>query len=478
MASLRDTVRSNESKVSSHKDPVARSQAALDRTKKVVLRQCFSSSSSPSPKRRWSASESSHPLKRTWKEPCALPSNPESFSEEPEIERKRTRRSQESSSPFHARASPPVEEFERSPARILAGLQAQISALADSLAGSSRRRKDVSLPNLRDHSPSRRSSPPSMRLEHDRRKELDRRSSPEYRSSRFKHEELEDRFASSRRYSPKIRATSSKRQELDRRQEPRILQDRSRRTSPGSRSVRHREDSRRQEPSRRQLRQSPSCDRSRLDRRTEPCRRFASDRRSSSEGFSPRDRRQEPGRRIETDRRQEPSRRKEPDRRSSPTRRSSVDSDLDMDRHASSSRCSLSRRSPSRRSPRKSSPPGSRSSKRHSSEEGHGASEEGLPRDSSVSSYKRLTDLLLQEFGDSLSAVAPPSPPSLFSTAKTTKMSSVVKMKPTVSMKKALRALMIGGGLRRRRGRPSFLSHLPSLRERWESGMSQGSLWV
>ncbi|XP_064100883.1 serine/arginine repetitive matrix protein 1-like [Macrobrachium nipponense] len=303
-----NAVRSNECKVRSYKDPVARSQAALDRAKKEVLRQCFLSSSSPSAKRRWSASESSRPLKRTWKEPCALPSSPESFSEEPEIECKRTRRSQGSSSPFRARASTPAEEFERSPARILAGLQAQISALANSLAESSHRRKDISLPvkkskkDSADFSPNvervqeprsrasfikeRLSRSPSRRSSHaSRRKDLDRRSSPEYRSPNR---------------SPKTRSSSCKRQEFDKYQDSRSVQDRSRRSLPGSCSPLHRrtetsrrfspdfvsspeirspsvklrEDSRRKEPSKRQTRLSPPCERTRSDRQSVPRKRI------------------------------------------------------------------------------------------------------------------------------------------------------------------------------------------------------------
>ncbi|XP_064106828.1 uncharacterized protein LOC135215806 [Macrobrachium nipponense] len=57
-----------------------------------------------------------------------------------------------------------------------------------------------------------------------------------------------------------------------------------------------------------------------------------------------------------------------------------------------------------------------------------------------LSDYKALAALLLQEFGNSLSPAAPPSPRSLFTSAKTSKSSSFLKMRPTISMKKALQS--------------------------------------
>ncbi|XP_064098645.1 serine/arginine repetitive matrix protein 2-like [Macrobrachium nipponense] len=517
-------VRSNESKVGSYKgksesesdkcsvpsaveDPVARSQSALDRANKEVLKQCFSSSSSPSPNSVDGAASKNQ--RSSVREPGEL-KDPLLLS-------------------TLGLLLLPTEDSRDRQQCILAGLQAQISALANSLTGSSHRRKDISLPvkkskkDSADFSPNagkvqeprsrasfikeRLSRSPSRRSPHaSRRKDLDRRSSPELRSPSFR----EDRHR-----SPKTRSSSCKRQEFDKNKESRSVQDRSRRSSPGCRSPLHkrtetsrhfspdfvsspeirspsakiREDSRRKEPSKRQTRLSPSCERTRSDRHSVPRKRFASDRRSSSEDFSLCDRRQEPDKRVgldkrqgpdkrlELDRRLEPSRRKFPDRRSPHIRSPSVVSDKDLDRRASSSRRSFSRGSPSRRSPYRRAPsrrspsrrsPGRRSPSRRSpnrrsppsraapfpvgvllaadrpnvfrSEEGTGASVEDLPKDSSGSCYKRLTELLLQEFGESLSAVAPPSPPSLFSTAKTSKTSSVVKMKPTVSMKKALKS--------------------------------------
>ncbi|XP_064098202.1 AP-3 complex subunit delta-1-like [Macrobrachium nipponense] len=59
-----------------------------------------------------------------------------------------------------------------------------------------------------------------------------------------------------------------------------------------------------------------------------------------------------------------------------------------------------------------------------------------------LSSYKVLTALLLEEYEDALTpAAAPPPPRSLFSSAKAKKSSSFLRMKPTISMKRALQSL-------------------------------------
>ncbi|XP_064094816.1 serine/arginine repetitive matrix protein 1-like [Macrobrachium nipponense] len=118
------------------------------------------------------------PLKRTWKAPFSpLASSPEDFPEETSLEVKRPRRScDRPSSPAPRSAAASEEDPVDSPTRVLAGLQAQISSLADSLASRSRRRKDISLPvkrsrrfSSKDRSPRRLRSPSYVEVSAERR---------------------------------------------------------------------------------------------------------------------------------------------------------------------------------------------------------------------------------------------------------------------------------------------------------------------
>ncbi|XP_064078543.1 serine/arginine repetitive matrix protein 1-like [Macrobrachium nipponense] len=521
-------------------DPEERSQAASDRIKEI-LRQCFSSSSSPSPKRGLNSPDASRPLKRAWKAPCSpLASSPDVFPEEPSPDVKRPRRSRDCSSTRTPLSASSNEEPAKSPTSVLAGLQVQISALADSLASRSRRRKDVSLPVKRSRRPSSDTRSPRCKLSSlkaadssDRGVSREWLPSPGCLSSSSRRqvsgrrsfagdESSPDRLPSSgKRSSPVKLSSSSVRPSLDRRslqsrhrsstpsrrsspykhQEPRRRLSPGRRSSPGSRSPfdRHQEPRRRLSPVRRP---SPS-------RRQEPRRRLSPGRRSSPNSRSPLNRHQEPrrhrspgrrsslGRRSSPDsrsplvRHQEPHKRSTPSRRSDPNNRSPRDRCPDSrrgspprkrpasgfdsprsrsqdspsfkissnskresslrqfrpDRHSSVSSCRspVERTSPVRRHASVGHPSPDKTASyskdpRSPVQEDQDGSDDEANKTAAVSSYKKLTELLLQEFGDSLSPTAPPSPHSLFSKSKATKGSSCVRMKPTLSMKKALRS--------------------------------------
>ncbi|XP_064100711.1 serine/arginine repetitive matrix protein 1-like [Macrobrachium nipponense] len=425
------------------------------------------------------------------------------------------------------------EEPVKSPTSVLAWLQAQISALADSLASSSRRRKDVSLPVKKSRRPSsdvrsplrRHSSPivadsaergvsreslpsPGCLSSLSRRQAAGRRSlagdysSPDRlrssgrRTSPVKHSSWSARPALDRRSLQERHRSSTppRRSSPNRRQEPRRRHSPGRRSSPGSHSPldRHQEPSRRLSPVRRS---SPN-------RRQEPRRRLSPGecsspgRRSSPDSRSPLDRRQEPRKRPTPSRRSAPSsrspcdRRHESRRRSPPCKRPSSGYGSPLGRSQDPQgrpyherRSSSERRSPSykisstskRESSHRQSRPDRHSSvstyrspddlaspvRRHASfrrpspdktassskdpprsplQEDQDGSDEESNKTAAISSYKKLTELLLQEFEDYLSPAAPPSPHSLFSTSKATKGSSCVRMKPILSMKKILRS--------------------------------------
>ncbi|XP_064115092.1 serine/arginine repetitive matrix protein 1-like [Macrobrachium nipponense] len=141
------------------------SQTARDRYRKSILRECFSSSGSPSPKRGWKDTKLSHPLKRNWKEP-ELNSSPERFSEEAPSVVKRARKEltpwavRESLAPSRF-PSPALDEEESSTRKILINMQEQLASLVGVLSKEPSRRKDDKLPvkRSRHRSPVRSNKP-------------------------------------------------------------------------------------------------------------------------------------------------------------------------------------------------------------------------------------------------------------------------------------------------------------------------------
>ncbi|XP_064117095.1 serine/arginine repetitive matrix protein 1-like [Macrobrachium nipponense] len=411
---------------------VVSTQTAMDRHRKGILRKCFSSSDSASPRRGWSSAEESRPLKRSWKAPSSvLDSSPECFPEESPFDRKRARRAPDSpvsltalhSSPKPLSPSPEGDQ-EKSTKWILVDLQEQLSTLRGALVKDPPRKKDIALPIKRSKLPPRK-----------RRASRDRSPSP--RSSR--------RLSPVRRSSPVSRASSSKQAPLDRCSPP------CRRSSPARRSS----PSRRLSPGRRD---SPGR-RSTPGRRPSPHKRSSPDRRASPRRRSSLGRRSSPARRSPSNRRFSPDRRNSPDRRFTPDRCASPHKSSSPDRRASPRRCSSLNRSasPTRRpSPYRRSVTSRRVSRGslagevassherlrvNTEEDLEDVSEEEVPRAAGLSDYNILAALLVQEFGDSLSPAAPPSPRSLFSSTKASKGSSCLKMHPTISMKKALQGV-------------------------------------
>ncbi|XP_066953343.1 serine/arginine repetitive matrix protein 1-like [Macrobrachium rosenbergii] len=318
--------------------------------------------------------------------------SPERFPESSPVVKKRARRSPSSSS-----------GVQESTKQILVGLQAQLSALAGSLTKSSSRRKDVSLPiksSKKHPSPSRPSS--SVK-----RPSVCRRSSPELASPARIPSLL-------RRSSPVKRPSSSRRSSLRRRSSP-CRRFSSRRSSS--------EDS--ASPTRRSLhrrRSSPVRERLSPDKRSSHFKPRTSEHRSASPAKLPSgSRRLSPSRSSLLDRSSSPVRRQTSSRRLSPDRRSSVVRSSSPSRRSSPVKCPSS----SKRSP----PPAGLEV----------LSEDESPKDVSISDYKRLAALLVQEFGESLKPASPPSPGSMLSSTKTSRSSSMVKMRLTISMKKAFK---------------------------------------
>lgn len=151
------------------------------------------------------------------------------------------------------------------------------------------------------------------------------------------------------------------------------------------------------------------------------------------------------------DRTPSPVRRPSGVRRHSPGRRSL------LDRSASPSRLA----SPDRRSSsfKPSSPPAALEE----------VSEEDSPKDAGVSDYKRLASVLIQEFGDSLCHAAPPSPGSLWDSTKSTRPSSFVKMRPTISMRKAFKG--VGEWMQSKKDASKTVFSFPPLKLLGKSGM-------
>ncbi|XP_064090887.1 serine/arginine repetitive matrix protein 1-like isoform X1 [Macrobrachium nipponense] len=172
------------------------SQAAKDRARARILKDCFLSSEASSPRKGWSSRKDSRPLKRSFREEDASrPFSRDAFRSSPEsfdafLPQKRTRTSSEDDSverPSRSReravafpvrrkkASPrpssshrisPSPEKETSPTKkILLGMQRQLASfIAEREAEPRRRRKDSRLPIKRSKqspSPSPRSSPSS-----------------------------------------------------------------------------------------------------------------------------------------------------------------------------------------------------------------------------------------------------------------------------------------------------------------------------
>ncbi|XP_064097108.1 serine/arginine repetitive matrix protein 5-like [Macrobrachium nipponense] len=142
------------------------SQTARDRYRKSVLRECFSSSGSPSPKRGWKESNLSRRLKRNWKEP-EFNSSPERFSEEdaPSVIKKARKELdpwtvREPRAPSRS-PSPASNEEESSTRKILLNMQEQLASLVGVLSKEPTRRKDDRLPVKRSRyrSPVRRNKP-------------------------------------------------------------------------------------------------------------------------------------------------------------------------------------------------------------------------------------------------------------------------------------------------------------------------------
>ncbi|XP_064117674.1 serine/arginine repetitive matrix protein 1-like [Macrobrachium nipponense] len=199
----------------------------MDRHRKGILRKCFSSSDSASPRRGWSSAEESRPLKRAWKAPSSmLDSSLERFPEESPVDRKRARRAPVSPASCSAHPSsskplsPPSEgDQEDSTKRILVNLQEQLSTLMGALVKDPPRKKDITLPikksklpprkrsASRDRNPSLRSS---KRLSPVRRSPPRRRDSPGRPSTPVRPPSPRKRLSPDRSASPHRRASPSR----------------------------------------------------------------------------------------------------------------------------------------------------------------------------------------------------------------------------------------------------------------------------
>ncbi|XP_064089530.1 serine/arginine repetitive matrix protein 5-like [Macrobrachium nipponense] len=536
------------------------SQTARDSYRKSVLRECFSSSSSPSPRRGWKEWKLSRPLKRNWKEP-ELNSSPKRFSEEdaPSVIKK-ARKELDPWNVKDSRApsrSPSPDSNEPSTRKILMNVQEQLASLVGVLSKEPTRKKDDRLLIKRSkyRSPVGRDEPsrgvvaqaaisggsgvlgrrdvgkevtPAKCLAPTRSQAPSRRKEPDFtvdrsrpRSSSKQQEPTGEEITPDRSKAPAKRNilairkahsmsdTPTKPQEYSELDAPSIGQEYSGRDTPSRRleycdldtPPRRQEYSKLFTPTRRQeylKRDVPTKCQEYFELNTPNRRQEYLERDAPT-------RRQEYSKSVTTVRHQEyskqdtPTRLQEYSQQDTPAKRQAHSPHEELDiRQESNRRKTVIRDSPNDKrkervtpspSPNRSASSSERKKSREETEEGRepspskpinldDVSEDEVTNREGLSNYKVLSALLLEEYGDALTPAAPPSPRSLFSSTKAHKSSSFLKMKPAISMKRALQSLDSWIKIKKELGRTIFCMPPAKLRGRrgiwYETGENMG----
>ncbi|XP_064083968.1 serine-aspartate repeat-containing protein I-like [Macrobrachium nipponense] len=361
---------------------------------------------------------------------------------------------------------PPEEDKEAATTRILLAMQEQISSLVGVLSKDPPRRKDTSLPIKR--SSRRLEVPPPKFVSSDRRyvKKVEGVSErpPSMRTFPLASKQVAPPcdWSSSDQEEPTRKREALSRHKVPSWQEEPVRHEapaRSEEPARSQESARHKAPARSQELARCEaLARSEEPVRCDAPARSEESTRRKAPVRSEDPTKSEEPARrgaparsEEPARRVAPTRSEEPARRVAPTRSEEPIRsqeparlvRRKVSECQTLGQRASMSISSSPDRSPSPTERRRSWK--DLSSKRERSPSSdlllEDVSEDESPANEGLSNYKTLTTLLLQEYGDLLSPAAPPSPRSLFSSTRTSKSSSFLKMRPAISMKKALQSL-------------------------------------